>query len=101
MTAGIESSKNAGGYFITTGTCTEYGKSDDCYELNMFRKFRDEWLSRQPDGMKLIDEYYHIAPTIVDLINKQSNRRNIYHYININFLTVCLRFIENCELEKC
>ena len=98
---GTENTKKNGGCFITTATCVEYGKPDDCYELKMFRKFRDEWLSRQPDGMKLIDEYYRIAPTIVDLINKQSNRRDIYSYINYKFLTVCLQFIEKCEYEKC
>ena len=28
-----------GGCYITTATCEEYGKSDNCYELTMFRSF--------------------------------------------------------------
>ena len=56
----ISTKKN--GCFITTATCAEYGKPDNCYELTMFRKFRDEWLSKQPDGLKLIEEYY---PSII------------------------------------
>ena len=30
-----------GSCYITTATCEEYGKSDNCYELTMFRSFRD------------------------------------------------------------
>jgi serine/threonine protein kinase len=99
-TIGSTSTKK-NGCFITTATCAEYGKPDNCYELTMFRKFRDEWLSKQPDGLKLIEEYYRTAPTIVDLINKQNNKEDIYRLINDKFLVACLHFIEKCEYEKC
>ena len=51
--------------FITTAVCEAEGKPDDCAELTAFRRFRDGWLSQQPDGPALIEEYYEIAPAIV------------------------------------
>lgn len=39
-----------GGCYITTATCEEYGKPDDCYELTTFRNFRDNWLKNNPMG---------------------------------------------------
>ena len=90
-----------GGCYITTATCQEYGKSDNCYELTMFRSFRDTWLRKQPDGEQLIKRYYATAPALVELINKQPNRRAIYRYLNEAYLSKCLRYIEDGENVKC
>ena len=88
------------GCYITTAICEEFGKPDDCYELTTFRGFRDNWLKQQPDGEMLITRYYDTAPKIVDLINKQPNRTAIYQFINENYLSKCLLYIENGENEK-
>ena len=90
-----------GGCYITTATCEQYGKADDCYELTQFRKFRDTWLINQPDGKELIKKYYDTAPFVVELINKQKNSKDIYDYINEKYLNKCLHFIEQGENEKC
>lgn len=94
-------SRVIGGCYITTATCEEYGKPDDCYELTSFRSFRDDWLINQPDGKELIDRYYKTAPKVVELINKQSNRTDIYHYLNDTYLVQCLKCIEEGDNEKC
>jgi len=83
------------GCFITTAVCDTFGKSDDCYELTTFRKFRDEWLTVQPDGKFLIAEYYEIAPRIVANINRLSEAKKIYKNIWKQYLVPCLNFI-NC-----
>ncbi len=109
VTSGIKSIGNAifggggggGGCYITTATCQEYGKSDNCYELAMFRSFRDSWLRKQPDGEQLIKRYYATAPALVELINKQPNRRAIYRHLNEAYLSKCLRYIEDGENIKC
>ena len=89
------------GCYITTAICEEFGKADDCYELTVFRKFRDNWLKQQPDGEMLITKYYNTAPQIVNLINKQPNRKAIYQFINENYLSKCLLYIEKGENDKC
>lgn len=90
-----------GGCYITTAVCRKEKKPDDCYELLMFRKFRDSWLMRQPDGRQLIKKYYLLAPKIVELIDKSQDRDKIYDKINENYLAPCLESIEKGELENC
>lgn len=90
-----------GGCYITTATCNYFNKPDDCYELEAFRSFRDNWLIHQPDGQELIREYYRDAPTIVKLIDESPEKDNIYMAINERYLKPCLSYIENGEMEQC
>lgn len=97
----ILTSHGGGGCYITTATCEEYGKPDDCYELTVFREFRDNWLQYQKDGKELIQRYYDTAPEIVELINAQPDRKEIYKRLNEQYLSKCLSYIETGENEKC
>ena len=91
----------SGGCFITTAVCDNFGKADDCYELTTFRNFRDKWLVNQSDGKSLIDEYYDIAPKIVNKINKLTNANEIYNLIWLEYLKPCLQCIEEVKLDEC
>lgn len=97
----VRRAKKDSGCFITTAVCGSLGRSDDCYELSCFRKFRDNWLLNQDDGSKLVQEYYDIAPEIVKKINEQSSSDRIYRSIWENYLKPCLKFLEGNENEKC
>ena len=94
-------STDSDGCFITTAVCDNFGKPDDCYELSVFRSFRDNWLSCQPNGKKLIEEYYSIAPQIVEKINLLPNSKEIYHSIWKQYLKKCLLYIEQERFSKC
>ena len=87
--------------FVTTAVCESFGKPDDCYELTMFRKFRDAWLINQPDGKNLIAEYYSIAPVIVDKINRLADSAQIYRNIWQKYLEPCLDFIKIGDNLSC
>lgn len=89
-----------GGCFITTATCLALGKGDKCPELESFRNYRDGWLSAQPDGKKLIEKYYSIAPKIVSAIDCLKDRSNIYKSIWKDHLSVCLKSIIEGKNEK-
>ena len=93
--------KKKSGCFITTAVCDNAGKADDCYELTMFRSFRDNWLASQPDGESLINEYYRIAPKIVNEINQLRNAKEIYQQIWNEYLQPCLSFIETGNYLEC
>ena len=95
------SSKKSGGCFITTAVCENFGKPDNCYELTTFRKFRDGWLSSQPDGKNLIAEYYSIAPAIVNKINRLPDASKIYDDIREKYLAPCLKLIEQGNNQSC
>lgn len=87
--------------FITSAVCHSLGKADNCYELTTLRSFRDSWLYVQPGGKELIEEYYRIAPGIVDAIDSQPNSPAIYQSILDDYLTPCLRYIESGQFDKC
>jgi len=89
------------GCYITTAICEASGKADDCYELTILRKFRDEWLAKQPDGMYLINEYYETAPQIVSVINSLKDKERIYDFLNKNFLSKCIQYVDNNQMDDC
>lgn len=87
--------------FITTAVCEHDGKPDDCYELTAFRSFRDNYLRFQPGGEELIDEYYSVAPVIVNCINYCDDSDLRYREIKEKYLDRCLADIESGDLEDC
>lgn len=95
------SQKSSSGCFITSAVCRTFNKPDNCYELTAFRSFRDNWLAKQSDGQTLIQEYYQIAPTIVEHIDQQANSKKIYQSIWDTYLVPCLRYIEAQQFIQC
>lgn len=66
-----EAKENSGGGCYLTTACVEYaGLPDDCYELQLLRKFRDHVVMRMPNGPAMVLEYYAHAPEIVHAIKK-------------------------------
>lgn len=73
--------------YITTATCRGMGLSDDCWELRLLRRFRDEVLLARPEGRAEVREYYAIAPLIVAAIDRLDNADAIYRDILARHLT--------------
>jgi hypothetical protein len=67
-----------GDCFITTACTVAMGLPDDCAELVTLRKFRDEYVRQLPNGGKIIDEYYRIAPAIVRKINERPDHEEVF-----------------------
>lgn len=87
--------------YITTAVCESLGKSDDCYELRTLRDYRDKYLLSTEDGVKIVDTYYNIAPTIVNRIGKREDSGNIYREIFDSYIRPCLSLIEAGKLDEC
>jgi hypothetical protein len=96
-----ESAKTTMGCFITSATFYTLGKPDNCYELNVFRTFRDTWLIHEPDGKDLVAEYYQVAPGIVSKINTLPDKDAIYSSIWTNYLSDFLYLLENNRFSEC
>ena len=87
------------GCFLT-GACVGYlGLPDDCKELTVLRAFRDNVLKASPEGVRLVEEYYAIAPALVEKINHSPNKDTIYQAI-YERICQCIRAIEDGEKEK-
>lgn len=87
--------------FITTAVCKYLNKTDDCYELTTLRSFRDNWLTNQQDGRQLIDEYYVIAPTIVNAIDSSNDKDIVYMHIWNDYIEPCIKLIELGVYDTC
>jgi hypothetical protein len=71
--------------YLTTACCEYKGLPDDCEELTILRKFRDEYVSKE-----LTAEYYRVAPSIVAKI-RNSNVWMEYVYDTVKR---CVRYIK-------
>ena len=87
--------------YITTAVCESLGKGDNCYELNLLRNYRDNYLVNTSMGKELVDEYYDIAPTIVNRINKRDDAAKVYESIWNQYLSSCVSLIEEDKLDEC
>ncbi len=87
--------------FITTAVCKYFNKPDDCYELTTLRDFRDKWLVLQPDGRKLVEEYYTIAPNIVRAVDSSQEKELVYMHIWNVYIEPCIKLIELGAYDTC
>jgi len=62
------------GCFLTTACTQIAGLADDCFELSVLRRFRDEILMHLPHGQDDIALYYRVAPAIVARIGAAPDR---------------------------
>jgi len=72
--------------YISTAACVALGMGDDCEELRLLRRFRDELLIHTPQGMDLVQRYYETAPEVVVEIDRDSARTAIYAWIYQTFI---------------
>ena len=83
-----------------TSACTEArGLPDDCEELMTLRRFRDEWLKKQPGGLDEIEEYYRIAPEILTAIRQKEDCGKILDELYEMLIVPCARLIEKRQHE--
>ncbi len=99
-TCGGTSSGGGKGCFITTAVCNTFNKPDDCHELTVLRKFRDEFMQSDPLMKSEVQEYYRLAPRICEEIDKQSNSAEIYSSIWENWLKDAVAAVDRSENEK-
>ena len=96
--------KNDVGYeeklcFLTNACVKFLGKADDCEELEKLRAFRDNYMMRTHEGEMLVEEYYKIAPQIVEKIEASSKREAYYDYI-LSVINKCIGLIDKGKLEE-
>lgn len=77
------------GCFLTTAACRFKELPDDCYELSVLRKFRDEKLMATADGAQMVENYYQIAPGIAQELVCKHDLEYVW-----NTVLECVRCIE-------
>lgn len=85
--------------FLTTACVTHYGLADNGYELTTLRFFRDTYMAASTKGKALIERYYHIAPVILQYIEKDVQKKRRYAFIYAEVLKACAS-IEDKKFKK-
>ncbi len=78
---GDEKSESKGGCFLTTACIKARELPDDCFELRTLRNFRDNILILSQAGKKEVEEYYRVAPSIVEAVNKNGRAPLIWNKV--------------------
>ncbi len=91
------SSGNNKGCFITTSVCESQGLPDNCYELEMLRKYRDTKLMNDNNYTKLVYKYYEIAPK---LVSKLENNIELSNFLYSNYIAPIVCMIEENQKTK-
>ncbi len=87
--------------YITTAVCENLHKGTDCYELQLLKGYRDNYLMHEEGGKELVDTYYDIAPTIVKRIEKSEGRDAAYRMLWETYIRPCVSLIEENRNEEC
>ena len=79
--------------FLTTACTQLKGLPDHCHELTVLRRFRDEYLKKLPEGEAMINEYYRVAPLIVEKMKLCPEEETTLNEI-FKTITTCVAYIE-------
>ncbi len=81
------------GCFLTSACIKAKGLPDDCEELTVLRRYRDEILMYQKGGAAAISEYYRIAPGIILSINSREDADEIWDRVYGEMILPCAALI--------
>ncbi len=90
---------SSGGCFLTAACCNYKGLSDNCEQLTVLRRYRDEQLAKTEEGQQLIKQYYSVAPEIVQAIEASDNKENTYEYI-FSIIEQCVQLIKSKDFNQ-
>lgn len=97
---GYSGNNNSGGCYLTSACIESRKLPDNCEELEILRLFRDNYLAQRQGGKADIEQYYEIAPKIVDAINRKSNSKDIWNEVYSDLVVPCVEMIRSKEYEK-
>lgn len=86
--------------FLTSACVFARGLADDCDELTTLREFRDSYIMNLPGGPELVQEYYEVAPGIVDRIREDKDAKRILDSLYEGLVTPSVTLIRNGEYKR-
>ena len=69
--------KSSGGCYLTTATCDILGLEDKNLYLQIFRKFRKDYLQKNPKGLPILNEYDTVGPIIAHKLMNDDNKKAV------------------------
>jgi hypothetical protein len=95
-----DSGYGGSGCFITTACVENQGLSDDCFELQTLRKYRDVLVQEDDAFRSKVLEYYRKAPLIIQEIEKTGNSAAIYNNLYHDMIQPCVSLLNTGKTEE-
>lgn len=91
-----------GGCFITTAVMKaqldEF--SDDCRELTLLRRVRDEYIANLPNGPEMLAAYREFAPVYVERISKRPDAETVWKLLYDEYILEAVKHAEAGHFRK-
>lgn len=84
--------------YIATATCRSLGLGDDCPELQLLRRFRDEVVLTTTEGRREVRDYYAIAPAAVAAMSRCRDSDAVYSAVYKQRLEPALAAIQRNDV---
>lgn len=94
------SSGGSSGCFVSTACVSAAGLRDDCHELVVLRRFRDQYVASRPDGPLLIERYYARAPQILAALNAEPDASDRLRRLFEDLIVPSVQLIEAGRCEE-
>lgn len=88
-----------GGCFITEAVMSS-GGADNGMELEALRGFRDNILSKTPQGQAMIAEYEAIAPVVVEAVSARPDGVQIFQQIKGQFIDPAVQAVQQGNFQE-
>jgi hypothetical protein len=88
------SNRSKAGCFVSTAACAYMGLPDDCHELQVLRRFRDDVLLESAMGRAMVDLYYEVAPAIAAKLADPADLQGVWEAVR-----ECVAAIEHGNTE--
>lgn len=95
-----DAGSSGGGCFITTACVEAHGLSDECKELQILRRYRDELVKQDEKFREKVLEYYRKAPLIIQEIDKSSEKDRIYDDLYHDMICPCVKCLEEKKIDS-
>lgn len=77
---------SSSGCFITTIVCEILNLNDNNFYLNVLRNFRNNYLQKYLNTIKILDEYDFVGPIIANKLRNDIEKTNISNMIFLNYI---------------
>lgn len=95
-----DSGGSGGGCYITTACVTFKGLDDNCHELKILRRYRDQLIQEDDNFRAKVLEYYRKAPLIVQHIELDTEKDKVLESLYQNMILPCVSLLENGQAEE-
>jgi len=85
--------------FLTTACVNFQGLPDNCLELETLRGYRDNLLTKTPEGKRDLVEYDNIAPRIVRAVSMNHDKNKIWRFV-FSQIQDSVRSIQRGDYDK-